>query len=138
MRREPPLEVRHAAGGDIPCRERAVMRDTFDLTEQHVRRLLAARRALSEIIGPDLVSDIARGIILELTAARISGEQMTLGQLNLLGPASTVSRWLKILEERGVIAYRPSCAGTTNTHIELADPAAIKIAEALSEIWSPA
>lgn len=77
----------------------------FTPTEDHMRSILVARRARSEIFGEGLFADPAWDILLELYAANLGQRTIDLSELSraLELPSSIIRRWIAALEARGLL-----------------------------------
>jgi hypothetical protein len=75
---------------------------TQRLTEDHIRSVLAVRRARGGVLGENLFSEPAWDILLELYAAELGGRSMTLSDLARATdtPASVVTRWQAALDNQ--------------------------------------
>lgn len=79
---------------------------SVELTEDHILSILTALRARDAIFGPNLFSDPAWDVLLELYAAKLGGRKMTPRDIALAidMPESTTARWVAVLKERDLVA----------------------------------
>lgn len=73
------------------------------MTEDQIESLLQARRGRSEVFGDGLFSDPAWDILLELFAAQLAQRRVELSDLAAIAPASTLARWVAVLQERELV-----------------------------------
>jgi DNA-binding MarR family transcriptional regulator len=78
------------------------------VTEQQVRGMLKLRRNRDRFFGKDLFADPAWDILLELYAAALAQHRVSVTSLCIAAavPATTALRWIKHLEEAGLIVRR--------------------------------
>jgi DNA-binding MarR family transcriptional regulator len=109
----------------------------FDVGEDHIQSLLLARRARDELLGKDLFSDPAWDMLLELYAAELAHRAVTLRDLALATgtPPSAARRWLKALDEHGLILW--SGRGSGEDRISLSQEGVAKL-ERLARRWGAA
>ena len=79
------------------------------VTQRGIERLLAARRKREEFFGAALFADPAWDILLELYAAELRQQRLSVSNLGIdTGvPATTVLRWIKTLETKGLVFRIP-------------------------------
>lgn len=72
---------------------------------KHIRWLIDARRKRASYIAPDLLSEPAWDILLDLLRAELSYERPSVSSTCTAAsvPPSTALRWLKALEQRGLV-----------------------------------
>lgn len=75
------------------------------VTASDVERILSVRRKRSEFFDSTLFADPAWDILLELYAAELGQRRVSVGCLSLGAavPATTALRWIKLLENRGMV-----------------------------------
>jgi len=75
------------------------------VTEQRIRRILEARRTRAQFFDSELLADPAWDILLELCAAELGHDRLTVSSLCsvLAMPATTTLRWIRTLEEGGLL-----------------------------------
>jgi DNA-binding MarR family transcriptional regulator len=69
------------------------------------RRLIALRSQRNAVLGKDLFGDPAWDILLDIYDAEGRREELVISSISLLTgiPQSTTTRWLAILQDRGLI-----------------------------------
>ena len=87
-----------------------------DVTARHrssggavdVRRYIESRRRRERILGGNLFSDPAWDMLLELYAAQLRDEKLTVTSLCIASgvPSSTALRWISVLERTGLITQQ--------------------------------
>lgn len=95
-------------------------------THGEIRSLLRARRMREQYLPADLFADPAWDMILDLMAARLSGQRVSVSSLCIAAavPPTTALRWIRQLTERGVFARIDDPADGRRVFIELTDSAA--------------
>jgi len=78
------------------------------VTEAHVRTMLKLRRQRDSFFGGELFADPAWDMLLELYAAALGQFRVSISNLCIAAavPATTALRWIKQLEEGGMIDRR--------------------------------
>ncbi len=91
-----------------------------------IRALLRARRLREQYLPPDLFADPAWDMILDLMAARLAGQRVSVSSLCIAAsvPPTTALRWIRQLTERGVFSRIDDPADGRRVFIELTDDAA--------------
>lgn len=119
--REWPLQ---SAGRNMPLRDQD---DT--LTAATVRALLRSRRLRDEFFGEELFADPAWDMMLDLMAARLSGERVSVSSLCIASavPPTTALRWIRHLTDRGIVERRPDPHDGRRVFIALSDQSASAI-----------
>jgi DNA-binding MarR family transcriptional regulator len=118
---------------------RKKLRRRLSLTEDHILSVLLVRRARSAILGEQLFSDPAWDILLELYAARLGDREVSLEDVarSIDTPESTTKRWVKALEERGLVSSKRGSAEDDGVRISLTEQGADKIGD-LADHWGTA
>lgn len=98
------------------------------VTEEDIESILRLRRARATVFGAELFGDVAWDILLQLYAARLGGRRVKLADLDIPAPKSTVARWAAVLEQRGLIAWKPGPLDPREFAIELSGAGAIRMA----------
>jgi len=75
------------------------------LTASQVRALLRARRLRDQLLPGDLFADPAWDILLDLTAARLERQRVSVSSLCIASavPPTTALRWIRQLTDRGLL-----------------------------------
>ena len=109
------------------------------LSEDHIRSILAARRARAVVFGADLFSDPAWDILLELYAAHLEGHSFSVRDLAgaIDTPQSTLARWMLSLEQSELIMIENGPAEDDASTVQLT-PHAIAAVRGLADHWSSA
>lgn len=79
------------------------------VSESEVRALLKQRRQRGRFFDPELFADPAWDILLELFAAQLGQQRVCVTSLcvGAAVPTTTALRWIKCLEEKGLIERKP-------------------------------
>jgi DNA-binding MarR family transcriptional regulator len=95
-------------------------------THGEIRALLRARRLREQFLPADLFADPAWDMMLDLMAARLCGQRVSVSSLCIAAavPPTTALRWIRQLTERGVFARIDDPADGRRVFIELTDEAA--------------
>ena len=109
------------------------------VTEDHILSSLILRRAREEAFGPNLFSEPAWDVLLELYAAELGGRRMSLRDiaLSIKAPASTTARWVAVLAERGLIASHGDPDELSVPRIGLTEKGAFQMKQ-LADRWRAA
>lgn len=93
------------------------------MTAQTVRDLLRSRRLREQFFGDDLFGDPAWDMMLDLMAARLAGERVSVSSLCIASavPPTTALRWIRHLTDRGIFERRPDPLDGRRVFIALAD-----------------
>ncbi|RVT43748.1 MarR family transcriptional regulator [Sphingobium algorifonticola] len=96
------------------------------MTAQTVRDLLRSRRLRDQFFGDDLFGDPAWDMMLDLMAARLAGERVSVSSLCIASavPPTTALRWIRDLTGRGIFERRPDPLDGRRVFIALSDDAA--------------
>jgi hypothetical protein len=124
-----------ATAAGEPLKEIEMIGEALGVTEDQVKSVLRARRARADMFAPDLFSDPAWDIVLELLAARLTGRGLALGELGNFAPPTTIARWVGVLEQNGVVSRQPRLEQGGDCRIELTADAASKTAAILRHLW---
>jgi hypothetical protein len=91
-----------------------------------IKALLRARRLREQYLPADLFADPAWDMILDLMAARLAGQRVSVSSLCIAAavPPTTALRWIRQLTERGVFSRIDDPADGRRVFIELTDEAA--------------
>jgi DNA-binding MarR family transcriptional regulator len=111
--------VRSAVGGHLTAAGRAP-------TPVEIRALLRARRLREQYLPADLFADPAWDMMLDLMAARLAGQRVSVSSLCIAAavPPTTALRWIRQLTDRGVFARIDDPADGRRVFIELTEDAA--------------
>ena len=115
------------------------LRRPLNLSEDHILSVLLVRRARTAVLGPNLFSDPAWDILLELYAAKLGGRRMSVSDLVRATetPRSTAERWLAELENRGLITIRTNPDDRASGLVKLTSDGASRM-EHLADHWGSA
>lgn len=96
------------------------------LTHSEIKALLRARRLREQFLPTDLFADPAWDMILDLMAARLAGQRVSVSSLCIAAavPPTTALRWIRQLTDRGVFSRIDDPADGRRVFIELTDSAA--------------
>lgn len=99
------------------------------LTAAIARDLLRARRQRDHFLGHDLFADPAWDMILDLMAARLAGERVSVSSLCIAAavPPTTALRWIRHLTQRGLFERRPDTQDGRRVFIALSDKTAAAV-----------
>lgn len=89
------------------------------------RQIMERRRLREEEFRPTFFGEPAWEMLLELYIRESSGTSTTVAQLQARSgsPASTVGRWLHLLDREGLVSRRPHPVDHGTEFVELADRA---------------
>ncbi|HEY1124787.1 MAG TPA: winged helix DNA-binding protein [Sphingobium sp.] len=95
-------------------------------THGEIKSLLRARRMREQFLPADLFADPAWDMILDLMAARLAGQRVSVSSLCIAAavPPTTALRWIRQLTDRGVFSRIDDPADGRRVFIELTDSAA--------------
>lgn len=90
---------------------------------QQVRAELKARASRARFLPDDLFSDPAWDILLQLFAAEQDGRRLAVSAVGLSAniPLTTALRWLKALEQKGLVARRDDPLDARRSFLELSE-----------------
>lgn len=102
------------------------MPDAAAPTHGEIKALLRARRMREQFLPADLFADPAWDMILDLMAARLAGQRVSVSSLCIAAavPPTTALRWIRQLTDRGVFSRIDDPADGRRVFIELTDSAA--------------
>lgn len=105
-----------------------------ELDAPWIRRLVRLRRLRDGFFPPELFSDPAWDILLDLTAARIEGVAVSASSLCIAAavPITTGLRWIKGMVERGFLVREPDPEDGRRVLIRLSEPTFARMVECLS------
>lgn len=122
---EPPsvLEPFGAPAAKEPARDRVTARD--------LREMLRQRRLRDQFFPSDLFADPAWDMLLDLMAARLSGERVSVSSLCIAAavPPTTALRWIRQLTDRGVFERKADPVDGRRIFIALSDSTAEAMAK---------
>ena len=106
---------------DIPIVEGA-----NQLTHAALQQIISARRSREHFFSATLFADPAWDIILNLMAARLAGERLTVSGVCSIAsvPPTTALRWIKALERAEIVARRQDEMDGRRVFVVLSDSAA--------------
>ncbi|MET0372508.1 MAG: winged helix DNA-binding protein [Sphingobium sp.] len=101
------------------------------LEPAHVRDLLRARRMRADFLPDDLFADPAWDMLLDLLAARLEHERVSVSSLCIASavPPTTALRWIKTLTDRGLLVRQADPHDGRRIFIALSDRAADALAQ---------
>lgn len=91
------------------------------VTEKYVRALLTMRRNRDRFFDDAMFADPAWDILLELYAATLGQQKISVGSLCLGAavPGTTALRWISMLEAKGLIDRKPDPRDGRRFHVSL-------------------
>lgn len=91
------------------------------VTEKHIRSILKLRRRRDQFFEGELFADPAWDILLELYAAMLGQQRITVGRLcvGAAVPATTALRWISLLEVKGLIQREADPIDARRFHVSL-------------------
>lgn len=106
-----------------------LVQDEAPLRAGRVRDILRARRLRDQFMPADLFADPAWDMMLDLMAARLSGERVSVSSLCIAAavPPTTALRWIRQLTERGVFVRQADPADGRRVFITLSDESAAAV-----------
>lgn len=89
--------------------------------QRHVRNLLKFRRARERFFGPDLFADPAWDILLELYAAGLAQQRVSVSALCSAAavPTTTALRWMRQMEQKGLLVRTDDPRDARRIFVEL-------------------
>lgn len=114
------------------------LRRRVQLTEDHILSILIARRGRQAVLGPNLFSEPAWDLLLELYAAKLGSRGMSPDDLAraIETPRSTTVRWIAVLDQRGLVASDGQSSGS-GALVSLTDEGVSKM-KSLIDRWGGA
>lgn len=103
--------------------------ETESLEAIQLREMLRIRRMRDQFLPGDLFADPAWDMLLDLMAARLGGERVSVSSLCIASavPPTTALRWIRQLTERGILERQADPADGRRIFIALSDEAAESI-----------
>ncbi|WP_219895244.1 winged helix DNA-binding protein [Aquisediminimonas profunda] len=101
---------------------------------EDLRAILRQRRLRNRFFDPALFADPAWDMLLDLMAARLEGESVSVTSLCIASavPSTTALRWIRTLIDTGLVQRRADPADGRRIHISLTDPAALAMSAYLA------
>lgn len=95
------------------------------VNEQYIRNMLKLRRNRDRFFGQELFADPAWDMLLELYASALAQFRVSISNLCIAAavPATTALRWIKQLEDAGLIVRRPDPTDGRRCFISLSNQA---------------
>ncbi len=120
---------RLAAGGNGTTQTLRLVRLAADeaiereAAHKRLRRILKARRARAEFFDGDLFADPAWDILLELYACELGQRRMSVSDACGASdvPATTALRWIRTLEDRGLLQRRDDPTDGRRAFVQLSE-----------------
>jgi len=110
-------------GAGLPPRDNRPFCDEneLDVPLEQVNWLIRARRARARYLTPELFSDPAWDILLDLLRAELAHDRISVSSACLAGtvPPTTGLRWLKALEDRGLVLRQADLHDARRTFVSL-------------------
>ncbi|WP_336957767.1 winged helix DNA-binding protein [Sphingobium aquiterrae] len=102
------------------------MGGTGTLTAMQIRDLIRTRRLRDQFLPADLFADPAWDMMLDLMAARLAGERVSVSSLCIAAavPPTTALRWIRQLTDRGMLERHADPTDGRRVFIALSDGAA--------------
>ncbi len=103
------------------------------LSAQKIRDLIRMRRIRDRFFKAELFADPAWDILLDLMAARIDRQKVSVSSLCIAAavPATTALRWIKTMTDEGILERRADPTDARRIYIQMSDSSAEKMAEYL-------
>ena len=110
------------------------------ITEAEVRQFIAWRAKRSKALGGNLFADPAWDMLLELYAATLGGQRVSVTSLCIAAnvPATTALRWLKILEGEGLAVRNDDPLDGRRSFVSLSKAGEAKLSAFFGEAAIPA
>jgi len=108
------------------------------VSEAEVRALLRARRTREDIIGSDLFADPAWDILLELYAASLGQQRVSISDVTFASavPPTTALRWIEKLEKLGLLRRQDDPRDRRRVWLEISAEGEEKMRSCFQEIRS--
>ncbi len=96
------------------------------VTAARIRAHVRARRMREQLLPADLFADPAWDMLLDLTAARLEGQRVSVSSLCIAAavPTTTALRWIRTLVSRGFLVRTPDPADARRSFLDIAESAA--------------
>lgn len=109
-----------------PLGEEAPPSPLRDISSGQVRDLLRARRLRADFLPGELFADPAWDMLLDLLAARLDGERVSVSSLCIAAavPPTTALRWIRTLTDQALVVRHADPLDGRRVFIQLADHAA--------------
>lgn len=93
------------------------------ITENEVKVLIKLRRNRNRFFDAEMFADPAWDILLELYAARLGQQKISVGSLCQAAavPATTALRWIALLQNKGLIERKADPMDGRRFHVSLSD-----------------
>jgi DNA-binding MarR family transcriptional regulator len=107
-----------------------------EVPRERVNRLIAARSKRSRYLSPELFGEPAWDILLDLLRAELAGEPISISSACIAAdiPASTGLRWLKVLEQKGLVARQYDPRDARRTFVVLTSQASVAMRRYFLEV----
>lgn len=130
-----PHEHRNGDVEPTPCE--FVVTSRPGPTCEQLRQLLTARRARANFFGAHLFADPAWDILLLAYLALLEGERLMISDLCLgsVVPATTTLRWVKVLEQDGLLAHHNEELEDPRSWLELSAAGKLGMERYLESFW---
>jgi DNA-binding MarR family transcriptional regulator len=114
-------------------------KETSDLTHEAVVRIIRGRRDRARYLTPELFSEPAWDILLELLRAELAYERVPVSNLCTASaaPATTALRYIKFMVEAGVIFRRDDAQDGRRVFIELTPEASSALRRYFADVVRP-
>lgn len=109
--------------GTAPTNDRSA--EPSQITPAHLHQMLAARRARSRFFPDALFADPAWDILLDLLNSRLTQRRVSISSVCVASnvPPTTALRWIKLLENDGLVSRRADPFDGRRFYIELTEKA---------------
>lgn len=97
------------------------------VTAKRIRAYIQSRRERNDFFGTELFADPAWDMLLDLSAARLEGRQVSVSSLCIAAavPTTTALRWIRLLIERGILLREPDPTDGRRAYVSLSETAAV-------------
>lgn len=105
-------------------------------TAEQVRKLIVTRRSRSDVLGKHLFADPAWDILLEAYATELEHQRVSIGALCAAAgvPASVALRWVRTLENEGLLLRNQEADDQADGRIELSPKGSSAMTSLLSNV----